>query len=265
MTDTPEAPREPEQAQTEPEPAPQSPFAPGSYGQPHDAQEQQAQSPYQQQPHQEQQQHSPYQQPPPPPPPPGPGPGQYGQTPYDQPAYGQQPPPQYGQSPYGQSQYGQQSQYGYGYGQQQPYGAPGATLPIGMPPFAGWWDRVAAFLLDNGIAIIGGSFDSANINSGANVAFGIVSLIGLVWAIYNAVQAGRTGQSFGKRTVGIRLARFTDGMPVGGGLGFLRLFFNWLFSVLCFIPGLLNYLWPLWDAKHQTWSDKIARSVVVKA
>lgn len=242
MTDTPEAPRETEQGQPEAEQQPQSPFAPGSYGQPHDAL---APPPPQQ---------SPYQQP---------GLGQYGQTPYDQPPYGQQPP-QYGQPQYGQGQYGQQPQYGYGYGQ-QPYGAPGATLPIGMPPFAGWWDRVAAFLLDNGIAIIGGSFDSANINAGANVAFGIVSLIGLVWAIYNAVQAGRTGQSFGKRTVGIRLARFVDGMPVGGGLGFLRLFFNWLFSVLCFIPGLLNYLWPLWDAKHQTWSDKIARSVVVKA
>jgi uncharacterized RDD family membrane protein YckC len=65
--------------------------------------------------------------------------------------------------------------------------------------------------------------------------------------------------------MGIRLARFADGQPVGGGLGFLRLFLNWIFWLLCIIPGILNLLAPLWDGKNQTWSDKIAKSVVVKA
>ena len=48
------------------------------------------------------------------------------------------------------------------------------------------------------------------------------------------------------------------------GYGLLRLFMNVVFWVVCLIPGLLNYLWPLWDPKSQTWSDKIASSVVVK-
>lgn len=256
MTSTPDAPREPEQEpQSEPEsatpPGSEPPYAPpgGSeqplpqYGQPQPGQPQYGQP----QPGQGQ-------YPPPPPPPPG-------QAPYDQPPYGQ---PQYGQQQYGQQQYGQPP-YGYGYGQGQPYGMPGATLPIGMPPFAGWWERVAAFLLDNGIAIIGWSVGGSDINTGTEIVFDVIGVAGLVWAIYNSILAGRTGQSFGKRTVGIRLARFIDGQPVGGGYGFLRLFLNWLFSILCFVPGVLNYLWPLWDAKHQTWSDKIAKSVVVKA
>src|SRR5215472_13062554 len=149
-----------------------------------------------------------------------PGQPPYGQPQYGQPQYGQ---PQYGQPQYGQPQYGQQ-QYGqpqYGYGQGQPYGAPGVGLPIGMPPFAGWWERVAAFLLDNGIAIVGGSIGGSDINNATDIVFDVIGLAGLIWAVYNAVLAGRTGQSFGKRTVGIRLARFVDGQPIGGGLGFV--------------------------------------------
>jgi uncharacterized RDD family membrane protein YckC len=30
------------------------------------------------------------------------------------------------------------------------------------------------------------------------------------------------------------------------------------------IPLILDYLWPLWDAKHQAWHDKVAASVVVR-
>jgi uncharacterized RDD family membrane protein YckC len=72
------------------------------------------------------------------------------------------------------------------------------------------------------------------------------------WAVYNAIQAGRTGQSYGKRIAGLRLARLADGRPIGAGLGFLRLFLDWLFWVACVLPGVLNLLWPLWDARNQT-------------
>jgi uncharacterized RDD family membrane protein YckC len=141
---------------------------------------------------------------------------------------------------------------------------PGTGLPVGMPPFAGWWQRVGAFLLDNGILIAAGGLTGSNTSTAADIVFGVLWAVGLYWAIYNAVIAGRIGQSFGKRTAGIRLARLVDGQPVGAGLGFLRWFLNGLFWALCIIPGVLNFLWPLWDKKHQTWSDKIARSVVVK-
>jgi hypothetical protein len=52
---------------------------------------------------------------------------------------------------------------------------------------------------------------------------------------------------------------------VGPAYGLLRLFMNGVFWAICVIPGVLNYLWPLWDRKSQTWSDKIASSVVVQA
>lgn len=180
----------------------------------------------------------------------------YGQQP---PGYGRQPPPGYDQQP------------GYGYPPPPPeygnqYGFP-ADRPIGMPPYAGWGQRVVAWLIDNLVAAVGidlleASYSDWN-TSGRAVSW-VIAVIGVVWALYNAYQAGQTGQSTGKRRMHIRLARYVDGEVVGGGYGLLRLFMNVVFWVICVIPGLLNYLWPLWDKKSQTWSDKIASSVVVK-
>lgn len=206
------------------------------------------------------------------------------QAPYQQQTQYQQPPPyqQAAQPPYGGEQYAgagaQQTQPGGtqyrsagpyqtappppGYG--QPYGYPAGGLPTGMPPLADWGQRATAFVLDNGLAIAAGWIAGGARNNSVDVVFGLLGLAGAVWAIVNAVRAGREGQSYGKRVMGIRLARLSDGQPIGGGLGFLRLFLNWLFWVLCVVPGLLNLLWPLWDSKNQTWCDKIAKSVVVK-
>ena len=193
--------------------------------------------------------------------------------PFGQPGYGQQQAPVYGQQgqqqPYGQPGYGYPPPPAPEYGS-APYGnAPyGTGQPPGMPPYAGWGQRVGAWLIDNIVAAIGISMTEAayyDWGNGARAAAWVVLVIGVVWSVYNAYQAGQTGQSAGKRTLGIRLARYADGQPVGGAFGLLRLFMNVVFWVICFIPGVLNYLWPLWDQKSQTWSDKIASSVVVRA
>jgi uncharacterized RDD family membrane protein YckC len=169
------------------------------------------------------------------------------------------PPPGY-QQPYGQYPGYPPPQAGYGFGQQ--YGM-SQGMPQGVPPLASWWQRVGAYLLDNvlvGIALglIAGWSDST-------VFSRVADLLSLVWAVYNAYLAGKTGQSYGKRATGIRLARVIDGQPVGVGYGLLRWFLDSVFLVLCFLPGLLNFLWPLWDQKSQTWCDKIASSVVVRS
>lgn len=196
------------------------------------------------------------------------------------PPYGQQP--QYGPQPTGaQASYGapnDQDPYGgrypgYGHpppppGYNEPYGSPYGGGPVpGMPPFARWGQRAFAWLIDNILAVIGfalldASYDDWNGGRGAAVA---VTVVGVVWSVYNAYRAGRTGQSTGKRIAGIRLARYLDGQVVGPAIGVLRLFMNAVFWAICVIPGLLNYLWPLWDRKSQTWSDKITSSVVVRA
>lgn len=49
------------------------------------------------------------------------------------------------------------------------------------------------------------------------------------------------------------------GQPIGTGRAFLRD----LAHALDGIPFYLGYLWPLWDAKRQTFSDKVCSTVVL--
>ncbi|MFE9934045.1 RDD family protein [Streptomyces sp. NPDC005533] len=205
----------------------------------------------------------------------------YGQQPpQGQPGYPQQAPqgvpPQYGypqQPPQGAApQYGYPQQApppAYGYPQQP--GMPGMPgMPgAGMPPLAHWGLRVGAYLLDAliiggpmyalagiGAAIAGGDSDSA--------AAGVLSLIGMLYALgmafFQLYKEGTTGQTTGKKVVGISLHKEADGATLGFGMAFVRK----LAHILDGIPCYLGWLWPLWDAKKQTFADKVCNTVVVK-
>ncbi len=198
--------------------------------------------------------------------------------------YGKQPqqPPQ-GQPGYGYPQQAPQGvppQQGYGYPQQpaQPYGAypqqpgqPYGAYPQqpgqpygGMPPYAHWGLRFVATLVDGLVlmapyilAIIGGAMGDS---VGAILA--IIGFLGVIAvAIWMLVQEGKTGQTLGKKTMGIRLLREADGQPLGVGMAFVRRLAHFLDSLACY----LGWLWPLWDDKKQTFADKVCSSVVVKS
>ena len=77
---------------------------------------------------------------------------------------------------------------------------------------------------------------------------------------WQLVVQGQTGQTIGKKQMGIKLLREQDGQVVGGGLSIGRYFVHIVDS----LPLYLGYLWPLWDAKKQTFADKILQTVVVK-
>lgn len=177
-----------------------------------------------------------------------PAPGGYGQPP----TYGS-PPQGYGQPPQG---YG-----GPGYGSPSPFGRPGG------PQLASWGSRVGAFLLDFGIYlalivlafVLGTVVGVVSETLGAIVvALGYLGAIGfLFWQFW--VQ-GETGQTIGKKKVGIRLLREQDGQPIGGGLSIGRYFVHFLDAIPCYV----GYLWPLWDDKKQTFADKVLKTVVVR-
>ena len=52
----------------------------------------------------------------------------------------------------------------------------------------------------------------------------------------------------------------TTGEPMGAGMCFVRQVVHIVDSLPCY----LGYLWPLWDAKRQTFADKIMTTVVVQ-
>ncbi len=84
--------------------------------------------------------------------------------------------------------------------------------------------------------------------------------VGLAVFLYFAYLVGTTGQTPGKRALGIKVLREQDGQLLGAGAGIGRAFLH----ILDVLSLGLGYLWPLWDAKKQTFADKGIHSVVVK-
>ncbi len=122
-------------------------------------------------------------------------------------------------------------------------------------PRAGFWRRFAAAFLDGLILgvigfIVGVILGSDN---AANVA-GL--LLGIAYYTY---LEGSTGQTLGKKALGIRVIDLKDGGSIGYGRAFIRYIGRFVSGIVL----LLGYLWMLWDKEKQTWHDKFANSVVV--
>lgn len=183
------------------------------------------------------------------------------QQPREQGAYGQ---PTYGQAPYGQPGQGQ-APYGHPVYGQVPYGqAAPERLGWQGPPLAGWGTRVGSALLDALPALVlylaGAGLGAAVGGTAGALLLALGYLAGFAFTLWNLVQQGSTGQTIGKRAVGTRLLREQDGRVVGAGLSIGRAFVHILDAYSC----LIGYLWPLWDAKRQTFADKILKTVVIK-
>ena len=82
--------------------------------------------------------------------------------------------------------------------------------------------------------------------------------IGLAYFTY---LEGSTGQTLGKRLLGIRVEDVRGGGPIGFGRAAIR----YVGRIVSTLPLLLGYLWMLWDGEKQTWHDKFASSVVNSA
>jgi uncharacterized RDD family membrane protein YckC len=194
----------------------------------------------------------------------------YGPQDPNQPGYGQQPPqpPYGGPPPYGTPA----PQAGYG---QPAAPAPGGYVPD--PPgyymgrtLANWPQRVGAYLIDYLIAAIpaflavllfSGTDPGETPSAGAGLVAFLLYLVSLgIWIYNRVIMMGRTGQSWGKQVLNLRLVRMADGQPMGGGMCFLRDLLHILDALVCYI----GYLWPIWDARRQClFSDKIMNTVVL--
>jgi uncharacterized RDD family membrane protein YckC len=151
----------------------------------------------------------------------------YGNMPPPPPSYGDAPPPGYGNVP--------------------------------APDYANWAQRVGAYLIDYAPIFVLLVIDIAV----HNVPLGfLISLISLgIWLYNRWLQAGKTGQSWGKKALGLKLVSESTGEPIGPGMAFARDICHILDSLACFI----GWLFPLWDAKRQTFADKIISTIVIPA
>jgi uncharacterized RDD family membrane protein YckC len=138
------------------------------------------------------------------------------------------------------------------------YSTPGG--PTG--PRAGFWRRLGALFIDGlVVGVVGGVLAGvgAALDSSALIAIGY-----LVWlagfAAYEIYFHGRpSGQTVGKRALGIRVVDFATGGPIGYGRSTIRWVGRLISGLFCY----LGFLWMLWDKEKQTWHDKMANDVVV--
>jgi len=72
-------------------------------------------------------------------------------------------------------------------------------------------------------------------------------------------EGSASGQTLGKRILGIRVIDFNSGGEIGYGRAFVRLIVRFISGFFCY----LGYLWMLWDKEKQCWHDKAANDVVV--
>jgi uncharacterized RDD family membrane protein YckC len=92
----------------------------------------------------------------------------------------------------------------------------------------------------------------------AGVGLAVVGFI--IVAIVYVRALGNTGQTWGRKIIGVKVVREDNGAVLGVGMALGRTILEQILGQLC----LLNYLWMLWDPEKQTWHDKIVHSVVIK-
>jgi len=137
---------------------------------------------------------------------------------------------------------------------QAPPGAPASgNGPSG--PRAPFFTRFGAWLLDAILVGVVGLLIRLGIGDVAGGLIGLVIGIGY----YGYLEGSSSGQTIGKKAVGIRVIDFNSGGPIGFGRAVIRYFSR----ILSAIPCLLGFFWMLWDKERQCWHDKLATDVVV--
>ena len=198
----------------------------------------------------------------------------YGQQ---QPGYGQQPPaapygaPAGGYGPNATGGYdpnaGAQTPYGApnaGYGAPSPYGAPGGYQPNPYAPsgpvLATWGRRALGGLIDfvaPGIVVsmIIGLIFADRTSSVANLLSTVLTLG--FWCYNTGYRLATTGYSFGHKIAQVRVVMADSGQTPTVNTAVLRAVCHLLDSWAC----MIGWLFPLWDAKKQTFADKITKTV----
>ena len=150
----------------------------------------------------------------------------------------------------------------------QEYSNPAST-PTSNVGYASWIQRVGAYLIDALVTVpfsvaavvFGQETDPVTKVPSYSTIYWVLSAVGIaLWGFNRWYLAGKTGQSWGRKVLGIRLVGEATGQPIGAGMAFVRDLAHIVDSVIC----LIGYLFPLWDAKKQTIADKLVKTLVVR-
>ncbi|MDR7278708.1 RDD family protein [Catenuloplanes atrovinosus] len=127
--------------------------------------------------------------------------------------------------------------------------------------FSPWSRRFVAYLVDS-LAVTPFFLAAGLIDGSQNlVLYYVLAGVGFaIWAYNRWWLTGRTGQSWGRRLVGIRLVGAETEQPIGPLRATVRDFAHILDDLILYV----GYLMPLWTRKRQTLADKVMGTVVIR-
>ncbi len=152
--------------------------------------------------------------------------------------------------------------------------------PMEHPPYAGFWSRAAARIIDLLIIIAAfnliyladrlgadaGLWTGMGLDEGspAGAGFSMANVLrGLFFltfpVFYYVYLHGTYGQTFGKMALKIKVVN-EDGTP----LDYRKAFLRWLGYFLCDLTFYIGYLWAAFDRRKQGLHDKVCHTVVVR-
>jgi len=156
--------------------------------------------------------------------------------------------------------------------------APPPAAPGGRT--ATWGDRAGAATIDFFVrlAIVVacaalGALAYLDSNGAGEIGLGFGIALGYILSslVYAPLMMARTGgQTVGHRSTNTRVV-MADGSRMPGGRAFLReaivkgILIEGIGSLTLYILPIVNYLFPLWDAKDETLHDKMCSTRVVAA
>ncbi|MFE9357083.1 RDD family protein [Streptomyces olivaceoviridis] len=206
-------------------------------------------------------------------------------SPYDAPYGGAQPPPPgggaggpYGGGPGGPYGGGPGGPYGggpYGGGPHGPGGYPADPL-AGMPPLADSGKRTLARIIDMilvgivvllltwAIGVSAYTFDSERTEVGRSLAQSVIAAV--LYIAYDTVLMTRSGQTLGKKWLGLRVANLENGATPSVQTMLIRSLVLWVpFAFCCAcIWTAISGGWSFFDKPYkQGLHDKAAKTVVV--
>jgi uncharacterized RDD family membrane protein YckC len=160
-------------------------------------------------------------------------------------------------------------------------------MTASVPIYAPWPRRVLAFLLDAlpvvalaAVAVVLlyltrnrgcdgdpsvrdlGAQCASNTTPSGVICFVVTWLAIIGYGVWNfGYRQGRTGSSVGKTALRLWVIDVASGEPIGFQRSVIRQFAH----VADTLSLGLGFLWPLWDSKRQTFADKLASTVCVRA
>lgn len=141
--------------------------------------------------------------------------------------------------------------------------------------YASYGRRAGAFIIDSLlvwvppfiIGVLGIAFLFSDMARPVGIVLIVVAIFWIpVTVIWNyVIKQGKSGQTFGKARVGIKLVKEETGQPIGGGYSFLRWFLAQLLgSITAGIFTIIDLIFPAFDNKKQRVLDKMLGTVVIE-